>query len=425
MRYTVSTMTTLPAENVEITQLDNGVRIVTETVPYVRSASVGIFVGVGSREEEASVRGISHFIEHMMFKGTERRTARQIADEIESRGGHLNAWTDKESTTYQTRVLAEDTPLAIDILTDMLLHSLYDSEEMTREKSVVIEEIKMYEDSPEDRVHEVFEQTLWRSHPLGKPVIGTQATVSSLSRDDLLTYITEHYLPDRIVVSAAGNLEHQEVIKLASKALGSLQGSTPKKPTKKPKPSGQSKQIRKRDAEQVHFCLGSSGYGKNENQRFALSILNNVLGGNMSSRLFQEIREKRGLAYNIGSYSRSYRDGGVFCIYGGTSVATFEQVIELTRAECEHVKHNGITDDELIKAKTQVRGALVLGLESMSSRMNRYGESLLSYGRVIPLEEVLGNYEAVNHDFIAQVAQHVFQESEQTLATIGPFPRSK
>jgi predicted Zn-dependent peptidase len=412
-----------PIENIERTTLANGVRIVSETVPYVQSAAVGIWVGVGARDEDAPVRGISHFIEHMLFKGTQRRTARQIADEIESRGGHLNAFTSKESTCFESRVLAEDLPLALDVLTDMLRHSLLDAEEMEREKRVVLEEIKMYDDMPEELVHEVFEETLWRSHPLGKPIIGTAKTVAGLSRADVTGYLEARYRPDRIILAAAGNLDHGELVKLAEQALGDMEGCTPARATRRPKASGKSKQVRKRDIEQVHFCLGTAAYSKKEKERYPLSILNNVLGGNMSSRLFQEIREKRGLAYNIGSYARTYQDGGFFCVYGGTGSETYPQVLELTHAEFEKVKQHGLTDDELSKAKTQVRGALVLGLESMSSRMHRYGESLLSYNRVLPLSEVLREYEAVSHESIARVAAHVLSDSMQTLTAIGPFPR--
>lgn len=418
-------MTKSTTEAVQITTLPNGIRVVTESVPYVQSASVGLWVGVGSRDEDEPTRGISHFIEHMMFKGTKNRTAHSIADEIESKGGSLNAFTDKEATAYQTRVLAEHVGLSMDILTDMMRHSLFDAEEMEREKRVVLEEIKMYEDSPEDRVHEVFEQTLFPAHPIGKSIIGSSKTVSSITRDDIVGYIENRYRPDRIVVSAAGNLEHDEVVKITQDMMGDLSGIAPVRKMRTPKASGKSKQLRKRDIEQVHFVLGTSGYSKMEKQKYALSILNNVLGGNMSSRLFQEIREKRGLAYSIGSYSRSYQDGGMFAVYGGTSPGTYEQVLELTRKEFSSVRELGLTSDELAKAKTQVRGAVVLGLESMNARMNRYGESLLSYGRIIPITEVLALYDAVDHAAIAEVAAQVLDESKMTLSAIGAFPRSK
>jgi predicted Zn-dependent peptidase len=230
-------MSKRPTENIELTTLPNGVRVVSETVPYVQSASVGLWVGVGSRDETEPLRGISHFIEHMLFKGTKRRDARQIADEIESRGGHLNAFTTKETTCFETRVLAEDVPLAMDILTDMMRHSLFDPEEMEREKRVVLEEIKMYEDTPEDHVHDLFEQILFPEHPLGKSIIGTDKTVSGLKRDDLTGYVGSRYCPDRMVVAAAGNLQHDALVKLAESTLGDLKGSSPVRQTSRPKPS--------------------------------------------------------------------------------------------------------------------------------------------------------------------------------------------
>ena len=418
-------MTKPTTENIQITTLPNGVRVVSETVTYVQSASVGLWVGVGSRDEDDPRRGISHFIEHMLFKGTGKRAAREIADEIESRGGHLNAFTGKETTCYETRVLAEDTALALDILTDMFRNSLFDKDEMEREKRVVLEEIKMYEDTPEEMVHDIFEQTLFGKHPLGQPIIGSDKTVSGLSREDITDYIATQYRPDRIVVSGAGNLEHEELVRISQAALGDLSGLAPERGGKSPKASGKSKQVKKRDVEQVHFVMGTDGYSKSDKKRYSLSILNNVLGGNMSSRLFQEVREKRGLAYAIGTYGRSYLDGGYFCAYGGTSPDTYEQVLDLTRREFANVRKNGLTDDELTKAKTQVRGAVVLGLESMNARMNRYGDSLLSYGRVIPIKEVLAEYEAVTHDSIAEVADHVLDEEKLTLTAIGAFPRAK
>ena len=416
--------TKTPTENIQLTTLPNGVRVVSETVTHVQSVSIGLWVGIGSRDEENPIRGISHFIEHMLFKGTPTRAARQIADEIESRGGHLNAFTGKETTCYEARVLAEHLPLAFDVLTDMFRNSLFDPEEMEREKGVVIEEIKMYEDSPEESVHDIFEQTMWPAHALGQPIIGSEKTVSALTRKNITDYIESRYRPDRIVVSAAGLLDHDELVKMAERALGTLEGTARKPELVKPVPSGKSKQIKKRDVEQVHFCFGTAAFSKHDKERYTLSTLNNVLGGNMSSRLFQEIREKRGLAYAIGSYARAYQDGGFFCVYGGTSPDTYQQVLELTRAEFVNVLEKGLTDDELNKAKTQVRGALVMGLESMSSRMSRYGESLLSFGRVIPVAEVLSEYEAVTQDKINAVAQAVLGAKDMTLTAIGAFPKT-
>lgn len=408
-------------EFLQLTTLPNGVRVVSETITHVQSASVGIYIGAGSRDETDALRGISHFIEHMMFKGTAKRTAREIADAIESRGGHLNAFTTKENTCYEARTLAEDVPLAMDVLTDMLRGSLFDAEEMEREKRVVLEEIKMYEDTPEETVHDIFEQTLFPSHPLGQPIIGYDKTVSAMSRDNLVDYIGAQYRPDRIVVAAAGNLEHDDLVRLTDAAFASLEGKAPERTLQTPDSSGESKQVGKRDIEQVHFCYGAAGYAKTDKRRYPLMILNNVLGGNMSSRLFQEVREKRGLAYAIGSYPRAYMDGGFFCVYGGTSPETYEQVLELTRIEFGKVLKDGITDDELSKAITQVRGGLVLGLEGMTARMHRYGDSLLTYGRVIPIEEIMAEFEAVTHEKIGSVAHEILGSDKMTLTAIGPF----
>ena len=409
-------------EHIETTVLPNGIRVVSETVDYVQSVSIGIWVGVGERDEPTTHLGISHFIEHMLFKGTERRSAREIADAIESRGGHLNAFTDKEYTCFYASALAEDAPLVMDVLSDMLTHSVLDAEEIEREKRVVLEEIKLHNDTPEDLVHDLFAQTLWRRHPLGRPVIGQTRTVSALQRDDLVRYMHAHYTPDHIVVAASGNVPHAQIADLTQRYLGNLRGTRRVRRGNPPVPSGAAKIVR-RPTEQVHFCIGSQAFSHTDDERYPLTILDTVLGGNMSSRLFQEIREKRGLAYNIGSYSLSYREGGLFVIYGGTSPHTFQQVMDLTRAEMAKIKEQSITDEELAKAKTQIRGALVLGLESMRGRMMRMGKSLLYYGRVIPLDEITTKINNVTHRDILRVASTLFDDRALTLAAVGPLPR--
>ncbi|HXG23615.1 MAG TPA: pitrilysin family protein [Chthonomonadales bacterium] len=410
-------------ENIQTSTLANGVRVVSETVPHVESISIGIWVGVGSRDEDRPVRGITHFIEHMLFKGTERRNARQIAEEIESRGGSLNAFTDKEYTCYYAKALAEHAEVVIDVLSDMLCHSVLDPVELEREKNVVLEEIKRYRDTPDDMIHDVFAQTVWNTHPLGRPIIGTDRTVAGLQRENLTEYIRTHYTPDKIVVAAAGNVPHEQIVTLAEQYLGHLSGNTGTRRMRPPHASGQSRTIRKR-TEQVHFCMGGQGYSQQDDERYVLTIIDSVLGGNMSSRLFQEIREKRGLAYAIGSYSIAYQESGLFAIYGGTSPETFAQVVDLTRAEIEKVKRHNLTEEEVQKAKTQIRGALVLGLESMSNRMMRMGKSMIYFGRVIPLEEIIGKINTVTHDDIARVANHIFDERNLSLAAVGPLGKS-
>ena len=413
----------MSSENIEITQLSNGVRVVSETVTHVQSVSVGIWVGAGSRGENMSERGITHFIEHMLFKGTERRTARQIADEIESRGGGLNAFTDKEYTCYYAKALAEHVDIVMDVLTDMLLHSVLDPEELAREQNVVLEEIKRYKDTPDDTIHDIFLQTLWSSHPLGRPVIGVEKTVGAIRRDDIIDYMERNYTPDRIVVSVSGAVPHAQVVELAEKMLGSMQGSSKAIRRHTPIASGKSKHVRKK-TEQVHFCYGSSAYPQKDDTRFALTLLDSILGGNMSSRLFQEIREKRGLAYSIGSYNVAYQEGGLFTVYGGTSPDTFEQVMDLTRTEIAKVKKENLLVDEVSKAKTQIRGALVLGLENMSSRMMRMGKNMLYFNRVIPIDEIRTKIDAVTMEDLSRVAHHVFDEDQMTLTSIGPSKKA-
>jgi predicted Zn-dependent peptidase len=310
----------------------------------------------------------------------------------------------------------------IDVLADQLRNSVLDPAELAREKNVVIEEIKRSADTPEDYVHDVFAETLWSKHPLGRPTIGSVRSVSALTPDDLRAYIATHYTPDRIVVSAAGNASHEEIVGLAADALGDMGGARHTRRPRAPEPSGASRRVRRR-TEQVHFCLGCPGYAQGDDDRFALIILDAVLGGSMSSRLFQEIREKRGLAYSIGSYSVSYLEGGAFAVYGGTSLETFDEVLALTRKELDAARSGQLTNEEVSKAKTQLRGAMVLGLENMSTRMMRMGKSLVYLDRVVPLSEVLSKIDAVTSDDVARVASELFAEERMTMAAVGPFRR--
>lgn len=411
-------------ECIEITRLPGGVRVVSEEVTHVQSVAIGLWVGVGSRYEERPVRGITHLIEHMLFKGTARRTARDLADEVESRGGRLNAFTDKEYTCYYVRALAEHAEVALDVLCDMLLNSLLDAEELRREKNVVLEEIKRHEDSPEDAVHDLFASAIWKSHPLGRPTIGTTRTVVSLEPEDLRSYMRRHYTPDRVVVAASGNLPHGQLVEMVARHLGSLSGPLHRYIVRAPRPSCESRRIRKR-TEQVHFCLGTQGFAHGDDDRYTLSVIDTAVGGTMSSRLFQEIREKRGLAYSIGTYSVSYRESGLFAVYGGTSLETFDQVVDLARAQLADVAEKGLTEEEIRSAKMHVRGALVLGLEGMNSRMTRMGSAMIHLDRVVPMAEVLAKIEAVTTDDVIRVARSIFHPDRMTLTAIGPFARGE
>jgi len=401
--------------------LPNGVRIVTENITYVQSVALGVWVGVGARDEADPLRGISHVIEHMLFKGTKTRTAQQIADEIDSVGGDINAFTSKEMTCYYVRVLSEHTPLAVDVLSDMFHHSLIDPEELAREENVILEEIKRRDDEPDDLVHDVFAETLWPGHVLGKSVIGTPETVSSFKQADLQNYMAQRYTPDTIVVTAAGNLDHATVVEMVRERFSHLSGSKAdwRAPDTTPQAVPGTAYVEK-PIEQVNLVVGTQGYPQLSDEKYALSLLDNVLGGSMSSRLFQEIREKRGLAYSVGSYSQSFREGGYFAVYAGTSAATADQVIELIKTEFANVRKNNITPKELERAKNQFRGSIVMGQESMNSRMMRMGRNELTYDRVIPIDEIQQKITAVTLDDIDRVAQHLFGADAFALTTVGP-----
>jgi len=406
------------------TTLPKGIRVLSESVPYVDSVSVGVWVDVGSRDEHGKSRGISHFIEHMLFKGTERRSARQIADEMDSVGGHLNAFTDKETTWYYAKVLSEHLPTAVDIIADMILHSSVDPVELDRERNVVLEEIKRHEDTPDDLVHDIFGQTLWQGHPLGNPVIGTRGAVEGFTRESLLRHIANAYTPDNIVVSAAGHFEHGYLVELIERHFGGMSGHQTRKRPLPTKAAGESR-FAVKPIEQVHFCIGTPGYPQHNDDKYILAVLDAILGGGMSSRLFQEIRENRGLVYTIGSYSASYREGGMFVVYAGTSLANVEEVVKLIKAEFGNVKRKRVDKTELLRAKNQIRGALVLGQESMSNRMSRMANSELYFGKIIRVEEIIDAIMKVTADELTRVANELFVEGRIAFAAVGPFKRGQ
>jgi len=406
--------------SVNKTILPNGIRVVSERVPYVKSVSVGIWVEVGARDESKDRRGLSHFVEHMLFKGTQTRTARDIATQMDSLGGHLNAFTDKEFTCYYARVLAEHLPKALDIICDMVLNSAYDEAELAREKNVILEEIKRHEDTPEEQVHDLLAQTIWKGHRLGNSVIGSASVARNLTREELTAYVEEFYRPNALLVAAAGDVEHKALADFVGQAFGNLSGERPTRRDGKVTPCLEAK-LRQKRTEQAHFCLGMVGYAQNETEKYALAAIDSILGGGMSSRLFQEIRENRGLAYAIGSYAASYREAGLFAIYGGTSVENVRNVLDLTRRECDSIRRDSVTEDELERAQNQIRGALVLGQESMSNRMSRLAKSELYFGRIIRSDEIIDSIMQVSRDDVAGTAAQVFNGSEFALAAIGPF----
>lgn len=400
--------------------LPNGVRVVTEEIPYVHSAAIGIWVRAGSRYEEAIKSGISHFIEHLLFKGTPKRTARDIAEQLESVGGVLNAFTTKEYTCFYAKVLSEHLELAIDVLGDMYFNSLFDPEEIEKEKNVITEEIRLYEDSPDELVHDLLARTIWNGHPLGRAILGTAESVAGLSRADLLDYRRRYYQGENVVIAAAGNIRHAEVLdKLQVFASDELRPG-PAETLAPPNPHADV-MITTKDTEQVQLCLGMPGLAQEDERIYALQALNNVLGGGLSSRLFQEVRENRGLAYSVYSYHSAYLDSGLFTVYAGTKPANFRVVLQVLLDELEKIKVAGITEEELQRSKEQTRGNLLLGLENVSNRMSRLGKTELAFDRVVTVDEVLEKVAKVTVSEVRDVATRMFDREKLALTAIGPL----
>ncbi len=402
------------------TVLDNGVRVLVEPVGHVKSAAIGLWCKTGSRHETDSEAGITHLIEHMLFKGTTSRTAKEIAEAIEGRGGQLNAFTDKEATCYYCRVLADDAENGIDVLTDMMLHSLIDPEELKREEGVVLEEIKRSEDEPGDHVHELHLQYRWGDHPLGKPIIGTPESVSSFERDHIQAYLARRYRAENILLAVAGNVDPDVVVRAAEKALGRIPSGAHDEQPARPVGAVRKEEVGK-DVEQVHFCIGTEGCSVYDEDLYTMVVMDSALGGSMSSRLFQEIREKRGLAYSVGSYQLSYGAGGAYTVYGGTSAEHWPLVQELVRTEFDKVLAGGFEPDEMARTKRNISGNLVLGLEGMSGRMMRMSRNELNHGREITLDETLAKIEAVTNGGVVALASRVLPEDKVSTTAIGPF----
>jgi predicted Zn-dependent peptidase len=406
-------------ESVQKSELNNGVRILTEHLPYVGSASIGVWCTTGSTHETESEAGITHFIEHMLFKGTPKRTSHQIAESIEGRGGMLNAFTDKERTCYYCRVLAEDSGVGFDVLSDMVANALLDAEELEKEKGVVLEEIKRSEDEPGDHVHDLHLQGFWPSSEFGLPVIGTKESVSSFTRQNLVDYMDRRYHAGTVLVTAAGNVNHQDFINWAQVNLGHLKPG-PKNPVLDRPIAQPGNQHFGKKVEQVHFCIGTTGVNYFEDDFYTMVVLDGVLGGGMSSRLFQEIREKRGLVYAIGSYMLTYTAGGAFTIYGGTGPQTWAELQSVVRTELDKMMNNGPTPEEVNKVQKQIAGNIVLGLESTSARMQRMSKNEIVHGRQISMEETVKNINSITPAQIQDLARRIFPEDQMRTTAIGP-----
>src|SRR5450759_5161962 len=368
--------------------LPNGIRIITELMPHVRSVSMGIWIGTGSRRETPEENGISHFIEHMVFKGTKNRSAEDIARSVDSIGGGLDAFTSKEMVSYNTKVLDEHLPIAFDVLSDMVRNPLFREEDIEKEKGVILEELKMEVDNPEYLLHEIFSSNFWKDHPIGKPILGTKDTVQKFHREMLNEYYTRIYSPANILITAAGNLDHGHLVGLARQYFDDLPVNGTLAPDKKPTPHARLVFRNKTSLEQTHLYLGVPSYPMPHESRFACYVLNTVLGGGMSSRLFQNVREKRGLAYAVFSGITSFRDAGCLNVYAGTATKNAREVVELTLEEFRQFKSMLLGDEELQRAKDYLKGSMLLSLESTPSRMSNLARQDIVFGRHISLDEI-------------------------------------
>jgi predicted Zn-dependent peptidase len=401
--------------------LPNGLVVITETMSHVRSVSVGLWVRNGSRREIPEENGLAHFIEHMVFKGTERRSAEAIAREMDSVGGMLDAFTSKEQICFNAKVLDEHLPIAFDIIADLLLRPKFDSEDVKKERKVVLEEIKMDLDNPEYLLHEIFTRGFWPGHPLGRPILGTRETVEKFNRDALRTRFENWFAPDHLVVTAAGNVSHDQVLDLVRREFGALQPAGPADDGGAPRTQAPILLERKRDLEQAHICIGVPSVPLAHQDRFGFAVLNNLLGGGMSSRLFQNIREKRGLAYAVFSELTPYSDAGMMTVYAGTATDAIGQVIDLTIQEFRSLKESPVTEEELRRSKNHLKGSLMLSLESTSSRMSNLARQELYFRRFFSLDEILAGIEAVTREELQSLARQYFQPGQIAVTVLGPL----
>ncbi|HYH03398.1 MAG TPA: pitrilysin family protein [Bacillota bacterium] len=404
--------------------LANGLRIVCETIPHVHSVSMGIWVGTGSRYENFYYNGISHFVEHMLFKGTQRRTAKQIAEEIDAVGGQLNAFTTKEYTCYYAKLLSQHYQFGIDLLSDMVLNSVFDTREIDKEKSVVVEEINSYEDTPDELIHDLFVSNLLKNHPLGWNILGTEETISRIDRSVIQDFLRHHYTPDNTVFAVAGNIQLDQIVPEIEARFAAMEGKTDNQTHVLPRLEP-GRFEKNKDTEQVHICIGTRGFARKNPRKYPVFVLDSILGGSVSSRLFQRLREECGLVYVTGSSHSSYRDTGIFSIYAGTSMKNYELVSALIREEMNKLKDETVDQLELTRAKEQIKGNLLLGLESTSNRMSRLAKMELFQDPLITPEDTVAKIDAVTSEAVLEVARELFQEENIVTSAIGPFKNRK
>ena len=401
------------------TVLPNGIRLVTERMPHVRSVAAGVWVDTGSRHEPADRAGISHFIEHLVFKGTESRTAEEIAKAVDSVGGQMDAFTTKEHTCFYVSVLDQHLPLAADLLADVLLHPLFAPGDIEKEQTVVLQEFSMVEDTPDDLIHDLFAERVWASHPLGRPILGEKKIVQALDRDTVLSHFREEYCPARIIIAAAGRIEHDALVELFGSRFAGFRQPCPPRVELTPV-AASCLELVDRSLEQVHFVLGGPGLAQAAAERYALYLLNVVVGGSMSSRLFQEIRERQGLVYAIHSGNVAFRDAGLFYVYAGSEPNQFGRVVDLTLLELRKLRAHGITAEELDRAKQHLKGSLMLSLESTSSRMTRIAKQELYFGLYFTLDEILAGIDSVTSTQIDALIDRLLGQGSLSLVALGP-----
>jgi predicted Zn-dependent peptidase len=421
----ISTAPVTPVRDIEMTALPNGVRIITEAMPHVRSVSVGVWIGTGSRRETPEQNGISHFIEHMLFKGTTKRSAVEIARSVDSIGGNLDAFTSKELVCYNTKVLDQHLALAIDVLADLVLHPLFNEDDIAKEKGVILEELKMEADSPDYLVHEIFSANFWKDHPLGKPILGTRETVKKFNREAIQGYFRQVYAAENMLITAAGNLSHEGLVRLVRDHFEGLPPNGTSHTDTPPSTHARLALRNKKSLEQVHLCLGVPAYPLPHEERFACYVLNTLLGGGMSSRLFQNIRERQGLAYAVFSELSAYRDSGCLSIYAGTSPETARQVVLSIMKEFQQLKQESVPDEELRRAKDHLKGSLMLSLESTSSRMSNLARQELYFQKFFSLDEIVDSIEAVSAEDLRRIAQTFFDPKLIALTVLGNLENVK
>jgi predicted Zn-dependent peptidase len=410
------------------TEFGSGLRVLTERMPGVRSVALGFWVLAGSRDEPPPISGSSHFLEHLLFKGTRSRSARDIAEAFDAVGGDVNAFTAKEYTCFYARIRDRDLPMAVEHLADMFGSSVLREADFDSERRVILEEINVHEDTPDDLIHDLFMEVLWPDHPLGRPILGTKKSIRAATRDHVRRFYRRHYVTGNLVVVAAGNLHHEDLLEQLSGSMetGPVRSEGPaawrlRAAGSPPVPSGRVV-VKRRDTEQAHICVGTSGLSRSDPDRFAFGVVNNAIGGGMSSRLFQEVREKRGLAYSVYSYHSMYADAGLFCAYAGTTPGRAREVLSIVRGQLEEVADKGLGPDEFERAKGHMRGSLVLSLEDPGGRMSRLGKSEISHGETLTVNQILARISAVTPEDARRASERVLSQP-MTTTVLAPFGR--